>query len=161
MGDGPQCDHCIEIGKARQHRCQELPAIVDFAADRLVFRRHAANRIDDAGIEKPQAVIRARLEFSRREAEFAKRTVKKFPGIIAGKGPSRAVGSAKAGGKPYDQKPDVFIAPGKERGTGALCHAGSFCRHSCKNAWSRGQIEQFGEGSEIMPLHEPGQRQRQ
>src|SRR5690606_27881443 len=109
MRNRSQRDDGLQIWKPGQHWRQELAAVVDFRADRLVFRWHASHSIDNAGIQQAQAVIGAGLEFAGRESEFAQWTIEKIPGIIAGKGASGSVGATQARCQSDNQEPDIAI----------------------------------------------------
>ena len=65
------------------------------------------HRVGDARVDERQPVVRPRIEFAAREAEFDQRRVEQVAGIIAGEGPPGAVGAAQAGRQADDQEPRI------------------------------------------------------
>ncbi len=115
MRNRSQCDDCLQIPKSGQHRQQELSAIVDLGADGLVFRRHAAHRIDDAGIQQAQTVVRTSLELASGKTEFTQCAVEQITGIVAGEGASGSIGAAQTWRQPHNQEPNIVIMRWQKR----------------------------------------------
>src|SRR5262249_24248302 len=107
--DGAQFFHLGDRGR------EEIATCFYFLWRRFVFRRYAANRIGDAGIHQLKSVGGMRAILTTRKAEFSEGLVKQNPGIIAGKGPARAIGTLQSRREAYDQQPRAERPEGGHR----------------------------------------------
>lgn len=94
MGNGAKRDNRLQIWQAGNKRRQKLTAGIDLGAGRFVFRRHAANSIDDSTIIQRQCIVRARFEIALREAIVFQCGIEQVTGIVSGKRTAGAVGTA-------------------------------------------------------------------
>ena len=124
MCDLAERDDRVHARHRRDLRHEEIPAGADFFRRRLVFRRHAANGIDDAGIDELEAIVGSRRVKPARKTEVGERLIEKIAGIVAGEGPAGAVGAAQARRQSNDEKPRLARP---ERGNRCVEPAG-LCR---------------------------------
>ena len=75
-----------------------------------LLRRQTMHGIGNARPVQFQTVVRLCFIFSFCQTKFAQGGKEQIARIIAGEGPSRAVGAVQAGGQPYNQQPRVIIA---------------------------------------------------
>ncbi len=115
MGDFAEAEDHREARHGGDGVDQERPAGPDFGGRRLVFRRHAAHGVGDRDVDQVQAVVRPRRIGAGREAEIDQCPVEQVAGIVAGEGPSGAVGAAQARRQPDDEKPGVERPEGRHR----------------------------------------------
>ena len=95
---------------------QKPPAIADFATNRFVFRRNAANGIGDGRIDEYEAIIGPRGECAARKTEFMERAIEQVAGIVAGEWSPRTVGAAQARRQPDEQQSHLIDAAGGQEG---------------------------------------------
>ena len=117
MGDKAERKDNFEVWQVLYFGVQKRLAGFDFFPCRLVFRRQAPHGICDTAIDKRQAVIRIRFIGSPGQPEFQERVIEKLSRVIAGEGTACKIGSAQAGGQPYNQKLRIF---GAERRNGGV-----------------------------------------
>jgi len=105
VGDPPERDDRRKVRHFRNGGAQEIAAMGDLLAVRLVFGRHAAHRIGDAGVAQRKPVVRAGEKGAARKAEVEKGRVEEIAGVIAGERPPRPIGTLQPRRKADDQEP--------------------------------------------------------
>ena len=107
--DRAQARHFGDLGG------QEPAAGLALRRRRLVFRRHASDRVGDPAVDQGEAVIGALVIDAAREAEFEQGRVEQVARIVAGEGPPGPVGAAQAGRQADDQQPRVARPEWRDR----------------------------------------------
>ena len=111
----------LEVRHLVEGAGQEHAAGLDLVACRLVFRRHAADGVRDAGVDQFERVVGALLIVALGEAEFLERRVKQVAGVVAGEGTAGLVRAMQPRRKAHDQE---TRARRSERGHGRVEIAG-------------------------------------
>ena len=115
MCNAAQRDNGVKPGQGGDLRLEENPAGLDLLRRRLVFRRHAANRIGDQRVCQYQSVIDPLGILTTRETEATKRRVEKMSGIVACEGPSGAISAVQSWCQPHNQQARIRITEGGNR----------------------------------------------
>src|SRR5260370_479375 len=93
VGDASQENERGQVGHFRDRCLEEIAALLDLFAGRLVLRRDAAHRVGEGRREGGRAVTRERGSFARRKAEAREGGVQQIARIVAGE---RATGAVRA-----------------------------------------------------------------
>ena len=110
MADRSEAEDGAEARQRGDARRQEIAALVDFSAHRLVLRRDAAHGVRHHAASQRQPVVGARVESAIGPAEFRQRAVEQVARIISGERAPRTVRPGDAGREADDQKRRVRIA---------------------------------------------------
>ena len=136
MGDRAQREDDADARLLCEFRAQKFVARLDFQRQRLVGRRQAFHRVGDTRVEEPQFVIGGGRYGAARETILMQRLVEQYPGMIAGKRPTGAIGPVLARRQADDEQARVWVA---ERGNRPAEVVGFFEPTASRNAARRGQ----------------------
>jgi len=115
MRNPSQRDDYPNLGQGGELRFEECPACGDLARQRLILRGKAFDAVDDDSAVEGHTVVDACFILTLAQTESGERREQQIAGIIAGEGPSRAVGAMLAGCEPHDSKPGMGITKGRDR----------------------------------------------
>ena len=97
MGDLAERQQRLQLRQSAQFALEKRPARSDFGGERLVFRRHAAHGIGNAGAAERVAVIGTAVIDALGQPEFAQGGIEQVTGIVAGEWPSGPVRATQPG----------------------------------------------------------------
>jgi len=116
VGDGAEREDRRQLRQCGELGGQELAAGVDLGGFGLVLRRHAADRVGDAGAPQLEPVRGMGAVMAGRETRLRERAIEQIAGKVAGERAAGPVGASEAWRQPDDQQRRRRIAERRDGG---------------------------------------------